>query len=98
MKNFIFLVTLFLGTSAISANDELPIKLTSHEILTKGKVLASGISGNEPFSELKIVVHYLDEIFFCLTKLRVIHPVLITALWPTNRKWQLRLEVGNINA
>ena len=75
MKNFIFLVTLFLGTSAISANDELPSNLTSHEILTKGKVLASGgISGNEPFSELKIVVRYLDEIFFCVTKLRVIHP------------------------
>ena len=75
MKNFIFLVTLFLGTSAISAKDELPINLTSHEILTKGKVLASGgISGNEPFSELKIVVQYLDEIFFCVTKLLVIHP------------------------
>ena len=75
MKNFVFLITVFLGTSAISANDELPINLTSNEILTKGKVLASGgISGNEPFSELKIVVHYLDEIFFCVTKLRVIHP------------------------
>ena len=75
MKKFIFLVTLFFGTSAIRANDELPINLTSHEILTKGKVLASGgIYGNEPFSELKIVVHYVDEIFFCVTKLRVIHP------------------------
>ena len=75
MKNFIFLLTIFLGTYAISASDELPINLTSHEILTKGKVLASGgISGNEPFSELKIVAHYLDEIFFCVTKLRVIHP------------------------
>lgn len=75
MKNFIFIVTLFLGTSAINANDDLPVKLTSYEILTKGKVLASGgISGNEPFSELKIVVFYLDEIFFCVTKLRVIHP------------------------
>ena len=75
-EKFYFLSnTLFLGTSAISANDELPINLTSHEILTKGKVLASGgISGNEPFSELKIVVHYVDEIFFCVTKLRVIHP------------------------
>ena len=75
MKNFIVLITLFLGASVSSANDELPINLTSHEILTNGKILASGgISGNEPFSELKIVVQYLDEIFFCVTKLSVIHP------------------------
>ena len=74
MKNFIFVVILFLGASS-NADDGTPINLTSLEILTKGKVLASGgISGNEPFSELKIVVHYLDEIFFCVTKLRVIHP------------------------
>jgi hypothetical protein len=57
MKNFIVLMTLFLAASVISANDELPISLNSHEILTNGKILASGgISGNEPFSELKIVV------------------------------------------
>ena len=68
-------MTLFLAASVISANDELPISLNSHGILTNGKILASGgISGNEPFSELKIVVHYVDEIFFCVTKLRVIHP------------------------
>ena len=74
MKNFIFVVILFLGASS-NADDGTPINLTSLEILTKGKVLASGgISGNEPFSELKIVVHCLDEIFFRLTKLRVIHP------------------------
>ena len=74
MKVIIFVVILFLGSSS-SADDDLPVNLTSLEILTKGKVLASGgISGNEPFSELKIVVHYVDEIFFCVTKLRVIHP------------------------
>ena len=74
MKNFILVVILFVGASS-NADDGTPINLTSLEILTKGKVLASGgISGNEPFSELKIVVHYLDEIFFCVTKLRVIHP------------------------
>ena len=74
MKVIIFVVILFLGSSS-SADDGLPVSLTSLEILTKGKVLASGgISGNEPFSELKIVVHYVDEIFFCVTKLRVIHP------------------------
>jgi len=75
MKNLIFIITLFLNASTSNASDELPINLTSHEILTKGKVLASGgITGNEPFSELKIVVYYRDEIFFCVTKLRVIHP------------------------
>ena len=74
MKVIIFVVIIFLGSSS-SADDGLPVNLTSLEILTKGKVLASGgISGNEPFSELKIVVHYVDEIFFCVTKLRVIHP------------------------
>ena len=74
MKNFILVVILFVGASS-NADEGMPINLTSLEILTKGKVLASGgISGNEPFSELKIVVHYLDEIFFCVTKLRVIHP------------------------
>ena len=45
----------FLGTSS-NADDCIPINLTSHEILTKGKVLASGgISGNEPFNELKLL-------------------------------------------